>query len=100
MLKKNKQYAKNSKCRLCGDRDETINHLISECSKLAEKEYKTRHHWMGKVIYRELCKKLKFDHVNKWFMHNPESVLKNEWHKILWNFEIQMAHLISARPPN
>ena len=25
----------NSKCRLCGDRDETINHIISECSKLA-----------------------------------------------------------------
>ena len=29
-----------SKCRLCGDRDETINHIISECSKLAQKEYK------------------------------------------------------------
>ena len=25
----------NSKCRLCGDRDETINHMISECSNLA-----------------------------------------------------------------
>ena len=25
----------NSKCRLCGDRDETINHIIRECSKLA-----------------------------------------------------------------
>ncbi len=25
----------NSKWRLCGDRDETINHIISECSKLA-----------------------------------------------------------------
>ncbi len=25
----------NSKCRLCGDRDETINLIISECSKLA-----------------------------------------------------------------
>ena len=24
----------NSKCRLCGDRDETINHIISESSKL------------------------------------------------------------------
>ena len=23
----------NSKCRLCGDREETINHIISECSK-------------------------------------------------------------------
>ena len=28
----------NSKCRLCGDRDETINHIISECSKLGQKE--------------------------------------------------------------
>ena len=33
----------SSKCRLCGDRDETINHIISECSKLAQKEYKARH---------------------------------------------------------
>ena len=33
----------NSKCGLCGDRDQTINHIISECSKLAQKEYKTRH---------------------------------------------------------
>ena len=28
----------NSKCRLCGDRNETIHHIISECSKLAQKE--------------------------------------------------------------
>ena len=41
----------NSKCRLCGDRDETINHIISECSKLAQKEYKTRHDWVGKVFH-------------------------------------------------
>ena len=31
----------NSKCRLYGDQDETINHIISKCSKLAQ-EYKTR----------------------------------------------------------
>ena len=37
----------NSKCRLCGDRGETINHIISECSKLAQKEYKTRHDLVG-----------------------------------------------------
>ena len=30
----------NSKWRLCGDRDETLNHIISECSKLALKEKK------------------------------------------------------------
>ena len=33
----------NSKCRLCVERDETINHIISECCKLAQKVYKTRH---------------------------------------------------------
>ena len=31
----------NIRCRLCDDRDETINHIISECSKLEQKEYKT-----------------------------------------------------------
>ena len=47
----------NSKCRLCGDRDETINHIISEWSKLAQNEYKARHDWVGKVIQWEMCKK-------------------------------------------
>ena len=61
----------NRKCRLCGDRDETI---ISECSKLAQKEYKTRHDWVGKVIHSEMCKKSKFDHTNKWYMHNAAAV--------------------------
>ena len=44
----------NRKCKLCGNRDETINHIISECSKLAQKEYKARHGWEGKVICWEM----------------------------------------------
>ena len=50
----------------------------------------------GKVIHWELCKKLKFDHTNKLYMYNPESVLKNEMHKLLWDYDIQTDHLISA----
>ena len=90
----------NSKCRLCGDRDETINHIISECSKLAQREYKTRHDWVGKVIHWEMCKKFKFDHTNKWYMHNPAPVLENDSHKLLWDFNIQTDHLIPARRPD
>ena len=45
-----------------GDRDETINHIKSECSKLGQNEFRTRHDWVGKVIQSEICKKLKFDH--------------------------------------
>ena len=47
----------NSKCRLCGDRNEMINYIISKCTKLAKKENKIRHGWEGKVIYWELCEK-------------------------------------------
>ena len=90
----------NSKCRLCGDRDETINHIISECSKLAQREYKVIHDGVGKVIHWEMCKKFKFDHTNKWYMHNPAPVLENDSHKLLWNFDIQTDHLIPARRPD
>ena len=48
----------------------------------------TRHNWAGKVIHWELCKKIKFDHANKWYMHDMKSVLENEMRKILWDFEI------------
>ena len=90
----------NSKCRLCSDRDETINHIISECSKLAQREYKARHDWVGKVIHWEMCKKFKFDHTNKWYMHNPAPVLENDTHKLLWDFNIQTDHLIQPRRPD
>ena len=73
-----------------------INH-ISKCSKLAPKEYEARNDWVGKVIYWNLCEKLKFDHTNEWYMHNTESVQENEMHKVLWDFEIQKDHLILGR---
>ena len=53
--------------------------MISECIKLAKK-IMNRHDWVGKVIYWELCKEFKFDHTNKWYMHNPESFLENGLH--------------------
>ena len=90
----------NSKCRLCGDRDETINHIISECSKLAKKECKTRHDKVGKVIHWEMCKKFKFDNTNKWYKHNSAPVLENNTHKLLWDFDIHTDYLISVRRPN
>ena len=54
--------------------------------------------WCRKIvrldtIYRELCKKLKFVPINKWYMHNQESVLAKETHKLLWDFEIRSDQL-------
>ena len=43
---------------------------MKEKTCIEQKEYKTRHNWVGKVIHWELCKMLKFDHENKRYMHN------------------------------
>ena len=32
----------NSKCRMCGQADETTNNILNECSKLAQSEHKRR----------------------------------------------------------
>ena len=94
------QTQQNSKCRLCDDRDETINHIISECSKLAQREYKARHDLVGKVIHWEMCKKFKFDHTDEWYLHNPAPVQENATHKLWWDFTIQTDHLIPTRRPD
>ena len=49
------------------------------------------------VIHWELCKKLRFNHTTKWYIHKPEYILEDETHKILWDFEIQTDHQVLAR---
>ena len=49
----------NSNSWLCANKGQTIYHMMDECRKLAQREYKTRHDCVGNVIHRELCKKWK-----------------------------------------
>ena len=44
-------------CRMCGERGETVQHIVSGCEKLAQKEYKRRHDNVAKRVHWELCKK-------------------------------------------
>ena len=52
------------------------------------------------MIHWEKCKKFQFGHTNKWYMHNPATVQENDTHKLLWDFDIETDHLISARRPD
>ena len=58
------------------------------------------HDCLVKVIHWELCKKFNFDQINYWYISNPEEILENKTHKILWDFEIQKEHLISTTWPD
>ena len=80
----------NSKCRLCDDRDEMINPIISECSKLAKKDTIVWARWsIGN------CAKTR--NLTIWTNANTESHLMNETHKVICGFEKKMDHLISPR---
>ena len=40
-----------------GEMDESIVHVIAECKKLAQKEYKQRHDNIARIVHLELCQK-------------------------------------------
>ena len=48
----------------------------------------------------EISRKRNFEAGDKWYEHEPESVLENEDYKILWDFSIQTDHVIQAQRPD
>ena len=83
----------------CRKADESIDHIVSDRSKLAQ-EYKRRHDNLGKIVHWKLARKCNFEAGDKWYEHEPESVLENEDYKILWDFSIQTDRVIEARRPD
>ena len=63
-------------CRMCGTKNETISHIVSECGKLAQKEYKRRHASIGKYVHWQFCEKLGFNRARLWYELEPESVVE------------------------
>ena len=85
---------------MCRKVDESIDHIVSGCSKVAQKEYKRRHDNLGKIVHWKLARKFNFEAGDKCYENEPESVLENEDYKILWDFSIQTDHVIEARRPD
>ena len=88
------------KCRKCNLKDETINHIASECSALAQNQYKKRHDTVAKALHWSLCKKYDLPCNNKWYEHLPEKVIENEDARLLWDYDIQTDRVIQARRPD
>ena len=62
----------DSLCRVCRKVDESIDHIVSGFSKLAQKEYKRRHDTLGKMVHWKLARKCKFEAGDKWYEHEAE----------------------------
>ena len=75
--------------RTCDETGQTISHIVSECSKLDQREYKRRHDDVAKMIHWKLCEKLSIEKSEKWYLHNPQTVTENVNHKLIWEMNIQ-----------
>ena len=51
----------DSLCRVCRNIDESIDHIVSGCCKLAQKENKRRHDNLGKIVLWKLARKCNFE---------------------------------------
>ena len=89
----------SEKCRMGEKRNESITHLITECKKLTQKEYKQRHDNVARIVHLELCQKFGLVGEVKWYSHKPASVVENDRVQILWDFNIHTDHVIQHRRP-
>ena len=87
-------------CRLCKEKDETVSHLTSECSKIAQTEYKHRHDKVATAVHWSISKQYELPHSEKWYDHRAEPVMENAKVKLLWDFNIQTDKVIEARRPD
>ena len=77
---------------MVSDRYKTVYHIMSECSKFTQKEYESRHDWVGKLIHWKLCKRLTFEDADMvWYMQKPDCVVENET-TILLGFTPKVMH--------
>ena len=90
----------NPMCRMCGKCIESVQHTVSGCEKLAQKEYKRRDDKVAKKIYWGLCRKLDLEHHEKWYDHIPEGAIENDKIIPLWDVNIQCNNVIEARRPD
>ena len=52
---------------MCGETGKTISDIVSECSKLAHREYRIRHDKVDRMVQWKLCEKLNFEKSEKWY---------------------------------
>ena len=92
--------AESPLCRMCFQKGESVGHIVSECSKLAQREYKRRHDNVARYVHWLLSSKAMIEREGEWYNHKPDSCMENENYKILWDMMIQCDQNIQARRPD
>jgi hypothetical protein len=89
-----------SRCHLCKQYEETIDHLISGCPTLAKNEYIIRHDKVCTQLHYSIYRKLGIEPAENWYSHIPKPVTEHEDVTVLWNQGIQMDRAVLANRPD
>jgi len=94
----------DSKCRLCQEFDETIDHIISACPILAKERYIKRHDRVCAQLHFNICKEETGVQLDKkhWYKHVPKSVETGQGGNItiLWNQQVQTDRIFPNNKPD
>ena len=90
----------NETCRLCKNKVETVNHILSGCEILQQRgTYTKRHNAVCQLIHFKLCKKYNIPlQTEKHWNHRPELTEENDQVLITYDFEIPTDITPRCRP--
>ena len=55
--------AESDRCRVCSDKGETVWHITSQCTPLAQREYKRRHDNVVRIVHWRFVESMTFKEV-------------------------------------
>lgn len=91
----------NVRCRMCGEKEESIDHVIAGCSVLAPKAYLDRHNRMGKIVHQSLRKKyLGYNEKVPYYEYEAPPVCEDESYRLYWNRKVITDRPIPSNIPD
>ncbi|KAJ8967778.1 hypothetical protein NQ314_002623 [Rhamnusium bicolor] len=81
-----KEQVDNAKCRMCGEKDEYLDHILSGCSVLAPKAYLDRHNRVAGIVHQNLrVEYMGLTETTPYYQYTPQPVYETENALLYWN---------------
>lgn len=91
----------DGKCRICGEREKTVDDILAEYKTVAQGQDKSwRHDIVAQAIHWELYRKYDLPVKEKWYEHRVKNLKENNKVKVLWDVKIQTDKAIEYSRPD
>ncbi|CAH2260576.1 jg18268 [Pararge aegeria aegeria] len=87
-------------CRACHRPGETLRHIVSGCSHLANSEYLHRHNQVARIVHQQLALRFGLIDLMPYYRYGPASVLENSSALLYWDRTITIDRYITANRPD